>query len=119
MTNLVDRPAITLDNIHLSELIRPSHEPTSVEASDRRLPFNCTDPKILEFLVAATAPNTLRAYEGDVRHFLAWGGRVRATSEQGKEGSSRVRAAERRSWPPDGNSVARQCAQERHFTICV
>jgi integrase len=84
MTDLVESSAgdITFDNIHLSELIQPSHEPTSVEASDRRLPFNCTDPKVLEFLAAATAPNTRRAYESDVRHFIARGGRIPATSEQ-------------------------------------
>jgi hypothetical protein len=84
MTDLVESSAngITSDNIHLSKLIQPSHETTSVEASDRRLPFNCTDPKVLEFLAAATAPNTRRAYESDVRHFIARGGRIPATSEQ-------------------------------------
>ena len=84
MTDLVESSAtdITFDNIHLSKPIPASQEPTSAVLGDRRLPFNCTDPKILEFLVAATAPNTRRAYEGDVRHFLAGGGRIPATTEQ-------------------------------------
>jgi hypothetical protein len=55
-------------------------EPLS--AAVQALPLNCSDPKILEFIVAATAPNTRRAYQSDVRHFIASGGRIPATYEQ-------------------------------------
>jgi len=41
----------------------------------------CTDPKVLEFIAAATASNTRRAYEADLSHFLAWGGSIPAGAE--------------------------------------
>lgn len=71
---------ITSDNIHLSRPIPPSlgNAPVSNPLS----PLNCTDPKILEFIAAATAPNTRRAYQSDLRHFVLWGGCVPATPEQ-------------------------------------
>ncbi len=40
------------------------------------------DPKILDLVAAATAPNTRRAYQSDLKHFLASGWSVPATSEQ-------------------------------------
>jgi hypothetical protein len=49
---------ITRDNIHLS---RPTT--TDLGCADHGTPLsalNCTDPKILEFIAAATAPNTRR-----------------------------------------------------------
>ena len=51
-------------------------------AVDCKSVAGCTDPKILEFIAAATAENTRRAYQSDLRHFIAAGGRIPATSEQ-------------------------------------
>jgi integrase len=73
---------ITSDNIHLSKVILPRHAPAIAANSNPLSPLNCTDPKILEFITAATAPNTRRAYQSDLLHFLAWGGALPATSEQ-------------------------------------
>ena len=84
MTDLVEISAtdITFDNIHLSKPIEPGRVLKSEDDSTPLSPLNCTDPKILEFIVAATAPNTRRAYESDVRNFIARGGRIPATPEQ-------------------------------------
>jgi hypothetical protein len=75
-------PALTRDNIHLSKVIQVRGEPLSATISKPLSPLNCTDPKILEFIAAATAPNTRRAYQSDLRHFTEWGGRLPGTSEQ-------------------------------------
>ena len=40
------------------------------------------DPKIQEFVIAAIASNTRRAYAGDLAHFFAWGGRIPASPRQ-------------------------------------
>jgi integrase len=69
---------ITRDNIHLSQVIQPR----SPVISNPLSPPNCADPKILEFIAAATAPNTRRAYQSDLNHFLAHGGAIPATAEQ-------------------------------------
>jgi site-specific recombinase XerD len=71
---------ITSDNIHLSRPISPRLGDIAV--TNPLSPLSCTDPKILEFIAAATAPNTQRAYQSDLRHFVLWGGRVPATPEQ-------------------------------------
>lgn len=42
---------------------------------------NCTDERLRELIEAATAPNTRRAYESDLRHFLAWGGKIPASEQ--------------------------------------
>ena len=68
---------ITHDNIHLSKIILGRDGPVVCRIID-----GCTDPKILEFVAAATAPNTRRAYQSDLSHFIGWGGCVPATSEQ-------------------------------------
>jgi integrase len=71
---------LTSDNFHLS---RPTT--TDFGCADDGTPLsvlNCSDPKILEFIAAATAENTRRAYNADLRHFLAWGGHLPATPEQ-------------------------------------
>jgi integrase len=74
---------VTRDNIHLSKVITtPNLETGLAGVSNPVAPFNCTDPKVLEFIAAATAPNTRRAYQSDLRHFLAWGGHLPATPEQ-------------------------------------
>ena len=39
------------------------------------------DLKLRDLVAAATAPNTRRAYAGDVEHFRAWGGRVPAAPQ--------------------------------------
>jgi site-specific recombinase XerD len=69
---------ITRDNIHLSKVIQAR----SAVASNPLSPLGCTDPKILEFIAAATAENTQRAYQSDLRHFLARRGHLPATPEQ-------------------------------------
>ncbi len=71
---------ITHDNIHLSQPIPPRFGDAAV--SNPLSPLICADPKILEFIAAATAPNTRRAYQSDLRHFLAHRGGVPATPEQ-------------------------------------
>jgi integrase len=72
--------AITDDNIHLSKLIQVRSEP--LDAVRPHAPLSCTDPKILEYLQAATAPSTRRSYQTDLQHFLAHGGTLPATAEQ-------------------------------------
>src|SRR5450759_2724505 len=44
-------------------------------------PDRCTDAKVLELLMAATAPNTRRAYDSDIAQFLAWGGAIPSTPQ--------------------------------------
>jgi integrase len=78
--NGIPAPAITSDNIHLSKVIPTRLDDAAV--SNPLAPLGCTDPKILEFIAAATAANTRRAYQSDLRHFLAWGGPLPATPEQ-------------------------------------
>jgi integrase len=73
---------VTSDNIHLSQVIPPRYAPVIAANSNPLSPLNCTDPKILEFVAAATAPNTRRAYQSDLEHFISWGGCVPATPEQ-------------------------------------
>jgi hypothetical protein len=38
-------------------------------------------PEVQQYLEAALADNTLRAYRSDLRHFAAWGGQLPATAE--------------------------------------
>lgn len=67
---------ITSDNLHLSRPIR--HDVAQSSAAVRN-PFwvqGCTDPTVLEFIAAATASNTRRAYQSDLAHFSAWGGSI-------------------------------------------
>jgi hypothetical protein len=67
--------AITRDNIPLSE-------PTPLAAATAApIGIACTDPTVLRFIEAATAPNTRRAYDSDLRHFLAWGGTLPASPD--------------------------------------
>jgi integrase len=67
---------ITFDNIHLSEVIRTGW-PTA--RADENNPISlCTDSEVLRFVEAATAKNTIRAYDSDLAHFLAWGGSIPA-----------------------------------------
>jgi integrase len=84
MTNGIGSPApaITSDNFHLSQGIQARPEPLSEAVSNPLSALGCTDPKILEFVAAATAENTQRAYQSDLRHFLASGGLLPATPEQ-------------------------------------
>jgi integrase len=65
--------AITPDNFHLSEPIRGGAATADGIA--------CTDATVLHFIEAATAPNTRRAYDSDLREFLAWGGSLPASPE--------------------------------------
>jgi integrase len=59
--------AITFDNFHLSKPFRAAaNNPISL----------CTDSEVLRFVEAATAKNTVRAYDSDLAHFLAWGGSI-------------------------------------------
>jgi integrase len=72
---------ITFDNIHLSTVIQARREPQNAGVSPLA-PLSCTDPKIREYLQAATAASTRRAYQTDLRHFLLHGGSIPATAGQ-------------------------------------
>ena len=84
MIDAVDSPSldITSDNIHLSELIPVPSQAANAGVRTKTSIAGCSDPKILEFIEAATAENTRRAYQSDLRHFLARGGCIPASSEQ-------------------------------------
>jgi len=73
---------ITSDNFHLSEVICPGLQTSNAADCNRTSLAGCTDPKILEFIAAATASSTRRAYQSDIAHFLAWGGGIPATTKQ-------------------------------------
>jgi integrase len=70
--------AITRDNIPLSEPI--AHADVAALTNNPG-PDACTDPMVLHFIEAATAPNTRRAYDSDLRHFLAWGASLPASAD--------------------------------------
>src|SRR5260370_38597541 len=70
--------AITPDNLHLSEPT-PLAAVTATPATP--IGIACTDAMVLHFIEAATAPNTRRAYDGDLKHFLAWGGSLPASPD--------------------------------------
>jgi integrase len=70
--------AITPDNIHLSEPT-PLAAVTATPASP--IGIACTDARVLHFIEVATAPNTRRAYDSDLKHFLAWGGSLPASPD--------------------------------------
>ena len=81
MIDAIDSPplAITFDNIHLSEPIRTGWPPACADVCTRQDDGQpetsadvCTDPDVLRFIEAATSANTRRAYDSDLRHFLAW-----------------------------------------------
>jgi integrase len=68
----------TSDNFQLSEpTLAPSTELYGHQCSD----LDRFDPKIRQFIAAAIAPNTQRAYASDIEHFRAWGGCVPAAPE--------------------------------------
>ncbi len=69
---------ITSDNIHLSEVILHGVTQSNAVLSNPHWLQGCTDPKVLEFITAATASNTRRAYHSDLAHFLARGGSIPA-----------------------------------------
>jgi integrase len=73
---------ITSDNFHLSTVIPAASAKPNFADNVKSPSHGCSDPKILEFIAAATAENTRRAYQSDLRHFLAWGGHLPATPEQ-------------------------------------
>lgn len=73
---------ITSDNIHLSEPIQRTSQVGSEDVFTQSSVHGCSDPQILEFIAAATAENTRRAYQSDLRHFLARGGCIPAATEQ-------------------------------------
>ncbi|HUI22006.1 MAG TPA: site-specific integrase [Methylocella sp.] len=66
---------ITRDNFHLS---RPIPRDASGRIDTANPLSLCRDPKVLAFIAASTSANTLRAYESDLAHFLAWGGSIPA-----------------------------------------
>jgi len=68
--------AITHDNFHLSKVIPTGVDSESDDLCTKSSVHGCVDPKILEFVAAATSANTRRAYESDIAHFLEWGGRI-------------------------------------------
>jgi integrase len=69
---------ITSDNIPLSE---PTPHADVSAPSTNPVADACTDPMVLHFIEAATAPNTRRAYDSDLKHFLAWGGALPASPD--------------------------------------
>ena len=84
MSDGADSPesGITSDNIHLSRPILPAPQIASDDNCSKNSFAGCADPKILEFIAAATAENTRRAYQSDIKHFQAWGGSVPDTPER-------------------------------------
>ena len=60
--------AITPDNLPLSE---PTPRAAVTATPATPIGIACTDPRVLHFIEAATAPNTRRAYDSDLKHFLA------------------------------------------------
>jgi integrase len=101
------RSGVTSDNIQLSEPKIESVEAFAVDcnrsSSSQAVPFavdcnqtalaarfavdcnsldatalGCGDPEVLRFVAAATSPNTRRAYQSDIMHFLTWGGTIPA-----------------------------------------
>ena len=83
MTDGTGSPAteITSDNIHLSEVIPDCLQWANGGNCNPLSIRDHTDRKVLELVAAATAANTRRAYESDVRHFQRWGGVIPATDE--------------------------------------
>ncbi len=73
---------ITRDNIHLSRPILPAPQIASDDNCGKNSFAGCADPKILEFIAAGTSPNTRRAYQSDIEHFIARGGCIPATPAQ-------------------------------------
>jgi integrase len=74
--------AITSDNFHLSRPIPATSQAVTAAVSNPLSFQGCTDAKVLEFVAAATSPNTRRAYQSDIEHFLATGGSIPATPAQ-------------------------------------
>src|SRR6266516_2108402 len=70
--------AITPDNLHLSE---PTPLAAITATAATPIGMACTDPMVLHFIEAATASNTRRAYDSDLKHFLSWGGSLPATPD--------------------------------------
>jgi len=75
-------PALTRDNTHLSRPILPAPQIASDDNCSKNSFAGCADPKILEFIAAATSPDTRRAYQSDIEHFIARGGCIPAIPEQ-------------------------------------
>ena len=58
---------------------------TARRASSSRTGFvlpNGSDRLVRQYVDAALADNTVRAYRGDLKHFFAWGGRIPARPER-------------------------------------
>jgi integrase len=72
---------VTRDNIHLSDLIPTGRQPSNTWSRELSVE-DSNDPKVLEFITAARASATRRAYQNDLAHFLAWGGCLPATTDQ-------------------------------------
>jgi len=67
---------LTSDNHPLSEPNRAQGDPLHVA----QIPMlDTVPPSVMDYVQAALADNTRRAYASDVRHFLAWGGSFPAT----------------------------------------
>jgi integrase len=75
---------LTSDNTHLSEatLIDCSFQnPTAFAVNCKRSEEGEIADKIRRLVLAATSPNTRRAYRSDLAHFLANGGQLPATAD--------------------------------------
>jgi integrase len=80
--NAVPAPALTRDNTHLSRPIQAGAQTASAAVSNPHSLQDHADAKVLEFIAAATSPNTRRAYQSDIEHFIARGGCIPATQEK-------------------------------------
>lgn len=66
--------ALTSDNLHLSELTDAS----------LGCAIDCTNPDeaVRDYVQASVSPATVRAYQADLHHFMAWGGAIPSTDAQ-------------------------------------
>jgi hypothetical protein len=70
---------LTSDNLLLSETtFSPA---TALDDHQCASDLDRFDPKIRQFIAAAIAPNTRRAYASDLEHFFGWGGCMPAVPE--------------------------------------
>ena len=71
---------LTSDNLQLSEPFLTAQIGQTGLIADSDL--DQCDPRVREFVTAAIAPNTRRAYASDLEHFRAWGGSFPASPQQ-------------------------------------
>jgi Phage integrase, N-terminal SAM-like domain len=70
--------AITSDNYYLSKPIFGTPEAANYVDTGAEFLVVSLEPAVRDLVEATTAPNTRRAYQNDLRQFLAWGGSIPA-----------------------------------------